>query len=1169
MDPAVFMNSVKQRRKAALRAAKSAGNKGLSLKEMKEILKSRGYGVGGTIAEIKDRVEQLFTLQAEVCGYGELSNFGEGCADALFKRFDRDNDGALNFFEMNALQRAFGGIALEYPGKYEAAMRDSGFATNEKGWANREGVVAYYERFGRLADDVSDLGLGSIDDYVCCAIDLLGEVKSKVVEGVDRLFDLAREANFGLKKLSFVSRFMKDFYLDYECKRISDLFLKEECPSFLLEPGGPALLLRKLKSTLANGRRGYIPEIREGVGLKLGPGWGWSQADEWTIYSPEEEEEQKVKKEQAECQRIAQAGIDKGIKVEEYNIGTTEGWREFTLADGSRPRWLKDVLDSIDDEKARNETQKSSDDVKFAEAAFVPLGTTEKIAQLKSELEGLQAALSKALPRRQREELGEMEAERRAEMKKQEEILERGVNVSSHQFCRAYDAMRKICQGVHSVNWGNHAFTVRSEFEGFEFFHHLPAGMHEEDQIIQEKDAKLRRAIKRKEEAKVFIEKEREKKLMEATDRARMKAEYEASKDAARAEEEATLYSRGSDARVRGYAKVSDQKLCIDMWRRLYLLFENRYDQINQQRDVMAVSIAANNLGVVCFEFGDGQMNMVREARMRLTKADQYVDDTLKMYKVRSLERAMIKLRDEQRELQKIADLKMKEKIAQEMQAKGQAQFGGGGGSSRKSKLLQDASKEAQNAANAADEARRMEAELMAEFASSGEEEGSSSSSSDEERRDSDDEFGESSIEGGGDEEEKKKGEGKNKKEPQHSIFSRRRSSMVKPELKGKVEIPENIALAAAIVKFNLVTMMNEMGDPVDAEDNDERQHLMYDSYNLYRDFVGEEIKGKLPVGDTINVKNIGVARVDDFPPEDWEEWGVRTTQADLDKMAAEQKEKQQVEGHARAERKRIRAVRRAKKEAHKAKKNKKLMREFKIQEHDALTAEGGIDMATLEIINPKKAAKIRDRLERMDETANRRLMIDQQREQRKIDEEARKQAKLDEHRLFLAKKELMEEEIAEILEEDRVQRSGLGGILNGMRWKEKPDVEKLRQEIEDRELADRVAKKKKQKDKKKAEKERANKLADEEAKRVAKAIAKEAGEYSSSSDSDASKKSDTSDLTFEGGEEGEEGGKKKKKGGRLSMFGGGGGSPTGMTMNMPKMTISPSKMPFGFGKKG
>ena len=67
---------------------------------------------------------------------------------------------------------------------------------------------------------------------------------------------------------------------------------------------------------------------------------------------------------------------------------------------------------------------------------------------------------------------------------------------------------------VHSVNWGNRAFTTRLEANGFDFFHLLPAGRHEPSTVAVEQEARLKRASERKAEAKKFIEEERRKQLM-------------------------------------------------------------------------------------------------------------------------------------------------------------------------------------------------------------------------------------------------------------------------------------------------------------------------------------------------------------------------------------------------------------------------------------------------------------------------------------------------------------------------------------------------------------------------------------------------------------------------------------------------------------------------------
>ncbi|GMH98051.1 hypothetical protein TrST_g10758 [Triparma strigata] len=1140
MDPSVFMNSVKQRRKAALRAAKKAHRKEMSLPEMKEHLISRGFSVDGSINEIRERTKQMFAVQAEMCGYGELSNFGEEVANSIFKRCDRDNDGLLNFWEMNVLQRGLGGIALEYPAKYHQAMFQSGFA-NESGMLHKDGLVAYYERFGQLTKDIKGLGIGSVDDYVCAKVSAVGEIRSKVVAGIDKLFDQAREAHRGMKWTNFISRFIKEFYLDWECKRLSDLFLKEEVPKLLVQPGGPAHLLREWKKILADGRRGYIPEMREGVERKLGKRWGWSKEDEWTIFSEEEQKERDAEKERQKVDRCANAGIAKGIKVEDYGIGTLQGWKDFKLADGTQPLWLRQALKSMEEEEEREKEQDEGDSIKFGEVTDVGLDTIERIAQLKNELAGLTEALSRALPRRQRDELMEMEATKSEEKTKLEKALERGVLVSCHHFLRSYDALRNVCTGVHSINWGNHAFTTRFEAEGFDFFSLLPEGCHEPSVVAAEQAARQRRAVERKAEAKKFILEERRKRVMEAKEREAMKIHLADKKKKEREEEELTLYTRGAEARVRGYHKKSDQTLCIEMWRRLFLLFENRYDQMDDNRDITAMAVACNNLGVVLFEFGDGQVNFQREAVIRLRKADGYMDDTLRFYKNKA-KMAILEAQKEKRlELVKMAEEKRRQRAKREQAAKGEKLLRGNkegvkddAAQRRKTKLLENASMEVRMAEKAAKEAEEMEKSILAEFESS-----DSDDRGEEKKKERDDDENNSDADFNSDEAEddfdvddivaraaggntpattpaqgenprkKKSKKGGSKEKSTKNKHFRRRTTLIPDGLVKRVPIPEHIALAAAIVKCNLVSILNEMGDPVDEEENDERQHMQYDTYMLYKNFVGEETKQKTPIGDKIVIKSIGVARLDAFPPENFEEWSVRTTQEDIENARLEEEKRQALLRQKKLEKEARKAVKEERRKKRKEKKQRKLMREFKMHELDAIAGGGEIDLDHLEMINPKKAAKIRDRQFRMEEAAKRRKMIKEQRLQREK-EEADEKAKVDEKaRRERIKLQAIEDEIEDILAEDSKLRNGLNGIVSGFRWTAKPDVEKIRQEIIDREAALKFEAKEAKKRRKEQEKEREKKLREKAEKRARRAM-----ENASDSDSDSSDESVKSDLT-------------------------------------------------------
>ena len=110
--------------------------------------------------------------------------------------------------------------------------------------------------------------------------------------------------------------------------------------------------------------------------------------------------------------------------VEEYGVGTLDGWRKFTLADGSQPMWLKSILKLIDDEEAYDLEQKNESGTRFTEYLNVDKGTVARVGELGTQLEQLSESLNKALPRRQREHLEGMQDEARAEFVKCSEHLE-------------------------------------------------------------------------------------------------------------------------------------------------------------------------------------------------------------------------------------------------------------------------------------------------------------------------------------------------------------------------------------------------------------------------------------------------------------------------------------------------------------------------------------------------------------------------------------------------------------------------------------------------------------------------------------------------------------------------------------------------------------------------
>ena len=468
----------------------------------------------------------------------------------------------------------------------------------------------------------------------------------------------------------------------------------------------------------------------------------------------------------------------------------------------------------------------------------------------------------------------------------------------------------------------------------------------------------------------------------------------------------------------------------------------------------------------------------------------------------------------------------------------------------RKSRLLEDANKDARLAQKAADEAEELERQLLLEFADSEDEgededinnkangavkddaEATATGGSDNNNDHIDDTLSVGAV--GRDEEEKKftqsdeefasdddinqasaeTGDAKRVVGGSDVKSHHRRSSLIPAKLASKVPLPENIALTAAIIKFNLVSTMNEIGDPVDEDDNDERQHLQFDCYNLYDNFVKEETKLKQPVGDGIRIKNVGVAKLDTFPPDDFDEWAVRITRADIERAKMEEEKKKELERKRLEEKAKKKAEKAERKERRKAKKYRKLQREFKGRELEALANGEALDLEVMAIVNPKKAAKIMDRQRRMEEMHERRKMIEEQRKERERLEKEAAMKEANRIRREAIKKQAIEDEVDEIMEQDRKLRGGLKGIVSGFRWTPKPEPDVIRQQIVDREVALKQEAKEAKKRRHEAEKERAKKIREKEERRALRALQQLSESSSEESDGVNSDLTDEDEIT-------------------------------------------------------
>ena len=164
MNPLKYAKMIKQRRSACEDVLKHISS--IKLEDLQQQLKAHGLNHTGTRKELTDRVTELFNRQLSIIGFGELSAFGEKSVREIFKKFDVDKDDALSLWEMNAWLYHMGSKTISNMKDYKSIVSSLNLQVNKNGYITIDGIIAYYEIYGRLEEDLRALGVGSLDSIL-------------------------------------------------------------------------------------------------------------------------------------------------------------------------------------------------------------------------------------------------------------------------------------------------------------------------------------------------------------------------------------------------------------------------------------------------------------------------------------------------------------------------------------------------------------------------------------------------------------------------------------------------------------------------------------------------------------------------------------------------------------------------------------------------------------------------------------------------------------------------------------------------------------------------------------------------------------------------------------------------------------------------------------------
>jgi hypothetical protein len=163
-------------------------------------------------------------------------------------------------------------------------VKKAGLGANESGELTQDGMVAYYDRHGGLAEDARRLGVGSLDDFVTGTVALSAEMDP--LAGLEGLCQPHRWLQRPLKLLSLLCRSSRDAYVEFEAARTSELFPQHSVPAALTEPAWLSNKLTELQKSLADGEQGLVPELRKAVNKFFGEGHPQLEHLNWRTPQP-------------------------------------------------------------------------------------------------------------------------------------------------------------------------------------------------------------------------------------------------------------------------------------------------------------------------------------------------------------------------------------------------------------------------------------------------------------------------------------------------------------------------------------------------------------------------------------------------------------------------------------------------------------------------------------------------------------------------------------------------------------------------------------------------------------------------------------------------------------------------------------------------------------------
>ena len=579
MNPLRFAKMCRQRKNAALEAHDKAEN--MTMDKLKDQLRIRGLDITGSKLDLVERVKAALKRQADTIGFGELSAFGADIVKRIYSNFCKTdgNKKSMSLWEMNRFLDSMSVNTLYNTEEFSHMLKQHSLLTND-GNLCEEGLIAYYERYGHLAQDMETLGYGSLNDLISGDIDISVEYDT---DGLVTSLDLMEKHSLRNPFLKYIIcilssigminvELINDNLNDFVVKMIQQLlpsdsaippssFSSKEFLIFLKRvystPGLISSTINTFVEYLSDGDDGIIRDLRLIVLKEFG------KFDRWEdVFN--------------ECFPKLLSGIAK-------NTGGNDMSRDPTLSEDLLIK-IKTILPTLLESKINNETNRKS--LKEKVKRVNEIIQNSDVLHLKvAEIEALKRYRSKVLD--QEDYMSKVIKERQ--------------KLALVHFIACYDAFRMYAVGIGSVGVGTKEFMIRINCSGFNFTDFLPKAYGEPCIVKERQQEKNNRSIARKETALNALANEKRKTTTDPVELEKIKKLKEEELRKKRDEEEIKLLN---DA-LRGMIDARDERKSIEdlnkmlvLWERLFIAKSNKYGG----NHIVSI-ICQNNLACAYFEF--------------------------------------------------------------------------------------------------------------------------------------------------------------------------------------------------------------------------------------------------------------------------------------------------------------------------------------------------------------------------------------------------------------------------------------------------------------------------------------------------------------------------------------------------------------------------------------